>query len=410
LEGDSGGAVNAPNTVVFSWTGRELLVWGGSFRADRFSGTGASFTDGARFNPAANEWRLMSTNGAPQGFQVSAWTERELILYGGPHVEPGPPSTTNYIGLIYNPASDQWRTMSLSNAPASIAVWTAQEMITWGHKANGSGFGVRYNPETDTWREISREGGPGGESLVKTLWTGKEMLWWDDSINWGRYTPATDSWSTNGIQYFGVGAPRSMKGVWTGKEALFWVERTNPPLWRYDPEIDSWQPSHAKFDFNQTLLGVTMVWSGRELIIWHDVSTGKGYIMVGGRYDPVRDTFEATSWDGAAAGRGGSAAAVWTGSDVLLWGGFDGWYLRGYMTEGASYVPELPKLSVDSGAVNGARLSWPYPFADFQLEGVSELGTNLFLPGQVQPEVKGTNWEMNVVGSSNLFFRLRRTP
>ncbi len=70
-----------------TWTGRELLVWGGQSDTD-----GSALSDGARWNPVTDRWTPLGSNGAPsnRGIAVtsaagttSVWTGSEWILYGG---------------------------------------------------------------------------------------------------------------------------------------------------------------------------------------------------------------------------------------------------------------------------------------------------------------------------------------
>ena len=64
------------------------------------------------------------------------------------------------------------------------------------------------------------------------------------------------------------------------------------------------------------------VWTGSEMIVWggHD---GSNYFNTGGRYDPSTDSWTASSGTNAPAARG-SHTAVWTGSEMIVWGGFNG--------------------------------------------------------------------------------------
>jgi hypothetical protein len=62
----------------------------------------------------------------------------------------------------------------------------------------------------------------------------------------------------------------------------------------------------------------TAVWTGSEMIIWG------GYFIIllndGGRYNPVANTWAATTTAGAPDGRLGHTA-LWTGREMLIWGG-----------------------------------------------------------------------------------------
>ena len=70
----------------------------------------------------------------------------------------------------------------------------------------------------------------------------------------------------------------------------------------------------------------TAVWTGSEMIVWGGYN-GSGNLNTGGRYNPGTDSWTATSTTNAPGGRQ-DCTAVWTGSEMIVWGGFDGTYLN----------------------------------------------------------------------------------
>src|SRR5207244_6508495 len=64
--------------------------------------------------------------------------------------------------------------------------------------------------------------------------------------------------------------------------------------------------------------GTTAVWTGSEMIAWGGFNNS--YLNTGGRYNPSTDSWTATSTTNAPAGRY-SHTAVWTGSEMIVWGG-----------------------------------------------------------------------------------------
>src|SRR6266542_3527041 len=65
----------------------------------------------------------------------------------------------------------------------------------------------------------------------------------------------------------------------------------------------------------------TAVWTGSKMIVWGGFGDcGFGYCNSGGQYDPSTDTWTATSTTNAPDGRA-SHTAVWTGSEMIVWGG-----------------------------------------------------------------------------------------
>ena len=64
--------------------------------------------------------------------------------------------------------------------------------------------------------------------------------------------------------------------------------------------------------------GNTAVWTGSEMIVWGGVDFNGNYLNTGGRYNPSTDTWTATSRANAPAGRV-YHTAVWTGSEMIVW-------------------------------------------------------------------------------------------
>ena len=62
--------------------------------------------------------------------------------------------------------------------------------------------------------------------------------------------------------------------------------------------------------------GHTAVWTGSEMIVWG----GGALYNTGGRYNPSTDSWTATSTNNAPLGRV-SHTAVWTGNEMIVWGG-----------------------------------------------------------------------------------------
>ena len=91
---------------VVAWTGSRLVVWGGRFMSSPGSAV-AVLADGAQYDPAADKWTPMSPVNAPSPRvePVVAWTGRKLIVVGGSAQLGGPPLRD---GGIYDPATDRW--------------------------------------------------------------------------------------------------------------------------------------------------------------------------------------------------------------------------------------------------------------------------------------------------------------
>ena len=66
--------------------------------------------------------------------------------------------------------------------------------------------------------------------------------------------------------------------------------------------------------------GHTAVWTGSEMIVWGG-NNGPAYLG-GGKYNPTTDSWSSVSTTNEPVYRGGHTA-VWTGTEMIIWGGHD---------------------------------------------------------------------------------------
>lgn len=282
----SGLSPRGASTVI--WTGKELLVWGGTMDAP--SATPGemrwfSQSDGARYDPVTNTWRRMSTVGAPDGKYRAIWTGKELLVWSAsPEAYQQSQHTPGHPGARYNPAADTWRPMSAVGAPpasAMAAVWTGTQLLVWG-AANGQD--ARYDPVTDTWTPMSMVNAPTPRISAMVTWTGRQMLVWGGccapphsghggfDVDGGLYDPRTDTWTPIGDAN-GAVAPESYATAWTGSQLVVWGGCCNPPGTtlgtgsRYDSTSGHWVSLPAA-GAPTPRYGATAIWTGREVLIW----------------------------------------------------------------------------------------------------------------------------------------------
>jgi uncharacterized repeat protein (TIGR01451 family) len=126
--------------------------------------------------------------------------------------------------------------------------------------------------------------------------------------------------------------------VWTGSEMLVWGGYGPSPPYRkndgggYEPSTDTWTAittTNAPSGRNMH----TAVWTGSEMLVWGGYGSG-ARLNDGGGYEPSTDTWTAITTANGPTGRSGHSA-VWTGSEMLVWGGDDG----GYSNTGGRYDP-----------------------------------------------------------------------
>ena len=311
------------------WTGTEMIVWGGAS-----TGAPGYPNTGGRYNPSTDSWTVTSTANAPSGRwgHTAVWTGSEMIIWGGGDVVI---ATT---GARYNPLTNSWRATSTTNAPAPgfyTGVWTGSEMIVW----NGFSGGGKYNPNSNSWTAISTTNAPSPRSAHTAVWSGSEMIVWGgtdgsiftpDPVTGGRYNPSTDNWTATSIT--NVPAARWLHtAVWTGTEMIVWGGFNDDPPFitvfngggKYNPSTDSWTAT-SMTDPPSERYWHTAVWTGSEMIIWGGYGPGGGNgfygsLNTGGKYNP-QNGWTSTSTTNAPTARD-RHTAVWTGSRMIVWGG-----------------------------------------------------------------------------------------
>jgi hypothetical protein len=161
------------------WTGSEMIVWGGGDTVNYLN-------TGGRYNLGTNSWRATSTTNAPSAriLHTAIWTGSEMIVWGG-QTDAFHDFNT---GGRYNPGTDSWTATSTTNAPSvrtgHTAVWTDNEMIVWGGLQGEINSGVylnsggRYNTNTDSWTATSITNAPTARLFHTAVWTGNEMIVW----------------------------------------------------------------------------------------------------------------------------------------------------------------------------------------------------------------------------------------
>jgi hypothetical protein len=97
------------------------------------------------------------------------------------------------------------------------------------------------------------------------------------------------------------------------------------------------------------------VWTGEEMIVWGGRAgdcVGCDHLSSGGRYDPLSDSWETLPMQGAPSARR-VHVAVWAGDQMIVWGGIDGPDVNG---DGARYLPASDSwLAIDSQGAPVAR-------------------------------------------------------
>ena len=89
---------------------------------------------------------------------------------------------------------------------------------------------------------------------------------------------------------------------------------------RYDPAGNSWT-AVTTTGAPAARGGNTAVWTGSEMIVWGGTPGFTGGLNDGGRYDPAGRQLDGGEHRPAPPDRARSHTAVWTGSEMIVWGG-----------------------------------------------------------------------------------------
>ena len=206
----------------------------------------------------------------------------------------------------------------------------------------------------DSWDNGSLDDVPSARYGHSAVWTGTLMVVWGgyDWISFldsgGRYDPVTDTWTPTSR----TGAPSrrwSHTAVWTGSVMVVWGGEAAAEVGdtdtggRYDPVTDTWiatstsgAPSPRHWH--------SAVWTGARMIVWGGTRY-PAFPTMGGLYDPVTDTWTPTTTTGVPLGRS-FHSAIWTGEEMIVWGGE---IISGATTaEGGRYDPATDTWSPTS--------------------------------------------------------------
>jgi N-acetylneuraminic acid mutarotase len=323
------------------WSGKEMLVWGGS-RLDKDTLVAESKRDGAAYNPRTDSWRKIPPAPIPGGGGYSVtWTGTEMVVWGDP--DPGR-STHGNRGAAFNPETNEWRGISagpLTGRSGHLAVWTGAEMVVWGGHLTTSererydGAGAAFDPDTNQWHRLPKGPLPAGYDAMGA-WTGREVLvmatpMGNDPEDYPKfaqlaaYDPLSDSWRSLArpphIAY--VSPPvaymdgklnvLSLGGTVDGEANGYdrdyetggiydyaadeWMPHSDPPqrpnqTWEqtamgeeividalaYRPSTDTWR-TLPEFPLREREFPV-VVWTGTELIVWGGAKEPRGNVIV----------------------------------------------------------------------------------------------------------------------------------
>jgi N-acetylneuraminic acid mutarotase len=360
------------------WTGSEMIVWGGQ----NSSVPGITLGNGGLYDPATDTWSPVSTLGAvARSSHTAVWIGSRMIVWGGDNQAVGQVTA----GALYDPATDSWSAMSTAGAPvprsSHTAVWTQTRMIVWG----GAGAGGLYDPTTDSWSAMSMAEAPAGRWYHSAVWTGSRMIVWGgcssvscSTSSWvnsgGLYDPVANAWTATST----AGAPEPRvypTAVWTGSRMIVWGGGAAEPSPRsvnsggvYNPTTNAWTATSLT-GAPQGRVQHAAVWTGKEMVVWGGLFSDTGtFLNNGGRYDPATGSWSAMSTASAPVGRS-FYSMVWTEEEVIVWGGSG--FGIGIANDGGRYCAGVPRWVALGDSFSSGEGAGTY------LEGTDSLGQNM---------------------------------
>src|SRR6185369_2490472 len=92
---------------------------------------------------------------------------------------------------------------------------------------------------------------------------------------------------------------------------------------RYNPASNSWLATSTGTNVPTARYAHSVVWTGSRMIVWGGWIGGSGAVNTGGRYDPATDSWIPTSLGTNVPALRTNHSAVWTGSEMIIWGGIN---------------------------------------------------------------------------------------
>jgi N-acetylneuraminic acid mutarotase len=331
--------------AVVVWTGRELIIWGGS------SGAHGSqlHADGAAYDPSTNTWRKLPPS--PLGALSDAsgvWTGKEMVVFGGYDDESLGAFRVTNDAAAYDPSTNTWRMLPaapLSPRADAIAFWTGTSVMVLGGRPavttsalQSYGDGAAFDPSTEMWQHIAAPIPPHGHPLA-----------WQTAAEAGDQVLAFSVWSKT--RSLGSGRFSESGGV---------------DLFAFDPTTNSWQLIPPRS--NAVPAPEEALWTGHVLFV------RGGYVCPGcllriepevtDLYDPSLNSWTLISPDPLASS--GDLSSVWTGEALFS---FNPETEVGTTRPGASslYDPSTGRWSLLPTAPLGCNAGWPLEWTGRQI-------------------------------------------
>lgn len=318
----------------------KVFIWGG------LDAAAASLGDGALYDPTTDTWTLIPASAnspSPRSLATAVWTGSAVIVWGGGDAIGNEVDT----GAAFDPTTGTWTPLGSSGSKPSarkgaFGVWTGTRALFFGGFTGNfvptDGTVYTYDPQSGSWSKAKTTNEPAKRVHPTVGWSGTS-LWvyggrdgntlFQDLI---RYTPSTDTWTPLEV---GPSPRFGAMGTWDGNLFVAWGGRKEgggPPVTyddgrRYDPTGSGWS--------NVTATGVPVArFAQQREHGWSFRVAGGNLLLLGGYTSPNKAATDGAlynsttnAWAAVPAWPSGQShvagAAVWTGTEAVLWGGRD---------------------------------------------------------------------------------------
>jgi N-acetylneuraminic acid mutarotase len=300
--------------------------------------------------PAAGAWKAMPDAGIAGRSEPSVvWTRKAMLVWGGAG-DAGPLGD----GASYDLATDRWSPLApapLSPRRGQSAVWTGTKMVIWGGVQGDTalGDGAAYDPISNTWAPLAPAPIEPRHGHTAVFLQNRMVVWGgaaqgDAALGDGAaYDPVANTWVPLPVPPL---APRlGHRAVATTDRMLVWGGSSEAAEGGryfadgavYNPGTNAWSTMAAPPAGLEPRDNAAGVWTGEQLVVWggygrSDTCTPCFY-GDGAAYDVASDSWVPVA-PSPLSGRG-AHRAVWTGREMLILGGFD----SAVLADGALYNP-----------------------------------------------------------------------
>ena len=343
------GPLSARSGAVAAWTGEEMVIAGGTDAPPCPAGGDCEYVDGrladgAAYDPAVDSWHPIATAPLPFEDATAVWTGDVMLVFVG-----SSPSGDDAALLAYDPQSDEWSERATPPMRHPRPLWTGEVAVDVAGFNTSGAVDWTYDPASDTWHELPTDPLGCGQDR-QGAWAGDRLV-----VFWKACTSNPNSIEPS--LYYGASALDLASGQWErlpDSGVAGWG-----PWWELDGRLVSIEvgavdgggpsPSDRPHELGGIFDLADGVWEplpqpGVEITA---VPAGVGYEgaagpwVVSGRrmFAPATATWRPIP--APPAGAGDDPVAVWTGHEIIQWGGVaaDG---ATHVATGAAYAPPAP--------------------------------------------------------------------